>query len=129
MSFFQSKQTMPKSHHKSLNSQFTVLLNGLTCFFVHFRDKSLLALNMYFLVFCFARKKGFPVTRRYCCCNHCSFIYKNVSQFFQILIFHHNIWGSVYVCEIDFISYGILIKAVYFLSKTNSRKSKTWFGR
>ena len=73
--------------------------------------------------------KGFPVTGRYyCCCNHCSFIYKTVSQFFKILIFSQDIWGNVhYVCDINFISEGNLMKAFSLPSKTNKRKSETQF--
>ena len=41
----------------SLNSQFTVVLNGIICFSVRFCDNSLLVLKMRFQVFSFASKK------------------------------------------------------------------------
>ena len=70
--------------------------------------------------------KGFPVTEIYCCCNHCSFIYKTVSQFFEILFFSQDVWGNVHnVCVINLIPKKLLgmrlrlmIKAAYLLSKT-----------
>ena len=55
--FFQSKQPMTKWHHISLNSQFTVVLNGIICFSVWFCDNSLLVLKMRFQVFSLASKK------------------------------------------------------------------------
>ena len=50
--------------------------------------------------------RGFPVTGRYQCrCHDCSFIYKTVSQLFEILISSKDIWGNVhYVPEINIIS-------------------------
>ena len=99
---------MTKSHRILLNSQFTVVLNGIICFSVRFCDNSLLVLKMRFKVFSFASKKydGFPVTGRYYNrCYQCLFIYKTVSQFFEILIFSQDIWGNVhYVPEINLIS-------------------------
>ena len=56
---------MTKKLHKSLNSQFTVVLSSI-CFSVRFCDKSLLVLKMFFQVFYFARKKvqGFSSDRK-----------------------------------------------------------------
>ena len=63
-----------------------------------------------------------------CRCYQCSFIYKTVSHFFEILIFSQDIWGNVrYVPEINLISRGTLIKAFYLPNKTVSKKSKTSF--
>ena len=40
--------------------------------------------------------------RCYCRCNYCSFIYRILSQCFEILIFSKDIWGNVhYVNEIS----------------------------
>ena len=41
----------------SLNSQVTVVLDGIICFSVRLRDNSLLALKMHFQVFSFASKE------------------------------------------------------------------------
>ena len=82
-----------------MNSQFTVVLNGIVCFSVRFCDYSLLMLKVRFQVFSFASKKVQVLF------NHGSFIYKTVSQFFEILIFSQDIWGNVhYVPEINLIS-------------------------
>ena len=52
--------------------------------------------------------------------NPCYFIYKTVSQFFEILMFSQGIWGNApYVHETNLISYRTLIKAFYLSSKTN----------
>ena len=53
-------------HHISLNSQFTVVLNGIICFSVRFCNNSLLVLWMRFQVFSFASKKvqGFYSDRK-----------------------------------------------------------------
>ena len=48
LSIFQSNQPMTKKHHISLDSQFTVVVNGIICFSVRFCDNSLLALKMHF---------------------------------------------------------------------------------
>ena len=48
---------MTKQHHISLNSQFTVALNGIIRFSVQFWDNSLLVLKMRVQVFFFASKK------------------------------------------------------------------------
>ena len=78
-----------------LNSQFTIVFNGIICFSVQFCDNSLL-MNYCYSCKCVFRSflsqakkyKGYPVTRRHkCCFNHSFFIYKTVSQFFEILIF------------------------------------------
>ena len=62
---------------------------------------------MLFQGFSFASKKvqGFSNDRKMLMSfNHCSFIYKTVSQFFEILIFSQDIWGNVnYVREINHI--------------------------
>ena len=51
-----------------------------------------------------------------------------MSRFYKILIFSQDIWGNVhYICEINLISEGTLIKAFYLLSKTNQKKSETSF--
>ena len=63
-----------------LNSQFIVV--WVICFSVRFCDDSLLVLKTRFQVFSFAAKK----VLRYKCGNHCSFIYKTVSQLFEIFI-------------------------------------------
>ena len=100
MTIFQSKQPMTKYHHISVNSQFTVALNGIIYFSVRFCDNSLLVLKTRFQVFSLASKKVIIVIP-----NHCSFIYKTVSQFFEILIFSQDIWGNFhYVPEINLIS-------------------------
>ena len=53
-----------------------------------------------------------------------------MSQFFEILIFSHNIWGKVhYVREINLISLGTLIKTFYLPSKTNLKKIEIRFCR
>ena len=44
-------------HHISLNSQFTVVLNGIICFSVRFKDSSLLVLKIRFQVFSFTSKE------------------------------------------------------------------------
>ena len=44
-------------HHISLNSQFTVVLNGIICFSVRFKDSSLLVLKIRFKVFSFTSKE------------------------------------------------------------------------
>ena len=47
-------------------------------------------------------------------------VYKIMSQFFEILIFSHIIWGNVnYAREINLISKGTLIKAFYLPSTIN----------
>ena len=46
-------------YHISLNSQFTVVLNGIICFSVRFCDNSLLVLKKSFQVFSFASKLTF----------------------------------------------------------------------
>ena len=48
---------MNKYHRISLNSQFIVVLDGITCFSVRFCNNSLLVLKMRFQVFPFASKK------------------------------------------------------------------------
>ena len=53
MPIFQSKQPMTNI----LNSQFTVVLNGIICFSVQSCDNSPLVLKMRFQVFSFASKK------------------------------------------------------------------------
>ena len=92
----------------SLNSQFAVVLNSIICFSVRFCDNSLLLLKCVFRSFLSRAKsyKGFPVIGRYYCrCYQCSFIYKTVFQFFEILIFSQDIWRSIhYVPEINLIS-------------------------
>ena len=64
--FFQLKRPMTKKHHKSLNSQFTVVFNGIICFSPRFFHNSLLVLKMRFQVFSFAIKKvqGFSNDRK-----------------------------------------------------------------
>ena len=57
MTIFQSKQPMTKYHHISVNSQFTVALNGIIYFSVRFCDNSLLVLKTRFQVFSLASKK------------------------------------------------------------------------
>ena len=44
-------------HHISLNNQFTVVLNGIICFSVRFKDSSLLVLKIRFQVFSFTSKE------------------------------------------------------------------------
>ena len=44
-------------HHILLNSQFTVVLNGIICFSVRFKDSSLLVLKIRFQVFSFTSKE------------------------------------------------------------------------
>ena len=65
MTIFQSKQPMTKQHHILLNSQFTVVLNGIICFSVQFCDNLLLGLKTRSQVFSFASEKvqGFPSDR------------------------------------------------------------------
>ena len=48
---------MNKYHHISLNSQLTIVLDGIICFSVGFCNNSLLVLTMHFQVFSFKRKK------------------------------------------------------------------------
>ena len=48
---------MSKQYHISLNSQFTVVVDGIICFSEQFCDNSLLVLKMRFHVFSFASKK------------------------------------------------------------------------
>ena len=75
-------------------------MDGIICFSVRFCDNSLLVLKMRFQVFFFLQAKMV-------------FIYKNVSQFFEILIFRQDIWGNDhYVPESNLISYKNLIKSV-----------------
>ena len=51
-------------------------------------------------------------------------------SFFEILIFNQDIWGNVhYVPEINLISWGTLMKALYLASKPNKKKSETQFCR
>ena len=57
-------------------------LSDIICFSVQFCDDSLLVLKTRFQVFSFAAKKVLG----YKCGNHCSFIYKTVSQLFEIFI-------------------------------------------
>ena len=81
----------------SLNSQFTVALNGIICFSARFCNDALLVLKMIFQVFYFASKnvQGFSKERKMLM-FHCSFIYKTMSQFFEILNFSQVfVWGSV----------------------------------
>ena len=48
-----------------------------------------------------------------------TFHLQNHVQFFEILIFSQDIWGNVhYVREINLISEGTLVKALYLPSKT-----------
>ena len=54
---FQSKEAMNKKHNISLNSEFTVVLNGVICFSVRFCNNLLLMLKVCFQVFSFASKK------------------------------------------------------------------------
>ena len=64
------------------------------------------------------------MTGRYSHCYQCSFIYKTMSQFFEI--FSQDIRGNIpYVPEINLISKGTLKKAFYLLRKTNSKKLET----
>ena len=50
-------------------------------------------------------KRRKQITQNRCRCYQCSFIYKSVSQFFEISIFSQDIWGNVhYVPEISLIS-------------------------
>ena len=58
MPIFKSKQAMNKQHHKSLNSQFIVVLDGTIYSSARFSDNSLLELKMRFQIFSFARKKA-----------------------------------------------------------------------
>ena len=92
----------------TLNRQFTFLVNRTICFSVRICDNSLLVLKMPFQVFSFSSKKvqGFALTGRYkCCCYQCSFIYKILSQFFEILVFSQDIWRNVhFVPEVNLIS-------------------------
>ena len=57
---------MNKLHHISLNSQFIVVLDGITCFSLRFCDSSLLVFKMSFQVFTFACKmvQGFSSERK-----------------------------------------------------------------
>ena len=93
--------------HISLNSQFTVNLNGIICFSVWLCDNLLLLLKMRFQVFFLQTKRyqSFLVTEKYYCRYYqWSFVYKAVSQIFEILILSQNIWGKVhYVLEINLI--------------------------
>ena len=75
------------------------VLNSMICFSVRFCDSSLLLLKMRFQSFLSQEKryKGFLVMGRYYRCYQCSFIYKIVSQFFEILIFSQDIWGNVHL--------------------------------
>ena len=110
----------------SLNSQFIIVLDSINCFSVQFSDNSLV-LKICFQAFSFTSKKvqGFSSDRYSCRCYQCSFIYKTVSQFFKILIFSKDIWGTVhYYTDINIISKGNLIKAFYLPSKTNYKKSE-----
>ena len=76
------------------------------------------------------RNKGFLMKGRYCFPYQCSFMYKTMSQFFEILICSQNIWGNVhYVPEINLISKRTLIKAFYLPSKVSLKKSGTSFSR
>ena len=88
----------------SLNSQFTIVLNDLICFSVRSCDNSLFVLKCFFRSFLLQAKryKGFPVTKKcYCRCNHFSFIYETVSQFFEILIFSQNkIFGETFIMSV-----------------------------
>ena len=119
--FFNQKKQL---HRISLNSQFTDVLNSIICFSVRFCDNSLLMLKVRFQVFSFASKKVQVLF------NHGSFIYKTVSQFFEILIFSQDICGNVhYVPEIIFISSGTLIKAFHLPNKTIQKKSERRFCR
>ena len=78
-----------------LNSQFTAVLNSIICFFVRFRDHSLLVLKNAFLGLFFPSEKmqGFSSERKInkYCCYQSSFIYKAFSQFFEILRFSKDI--------------------------------------
>ena len=100
---FQSNQAM-NEYHISLNSQFIVALDGIICLFflVQFCDNSLLVLKMRFQPYSFAstKVKGFLSDRKILMSlfYQCSFIYKNVPQFFEIFIFSQSqdIWGNVH---------------------------------
>ena len=78
---------MNKQHHTSLNIQVIVALDGMICFSVRFCDNSLLVLKIRSQVFSFARKKtqGFRSDRKIVMLLlSVLFIYKTVSQFFEI---------------------------------------------
>ena len=60
--------------------------------------------------------------RHLCHCYQRSFIYKILSQFFEISIFSQDIWGNVY-CVPE------MTKIFYFRSKTYRKKSETRFCR
>ena len=101
---FQSKQAITKQHHISLNIQFTVVLNGITCFSARFCDNSLLVLKMPFQLFSFASKKvqGSSSDIDVVVISDLTINYKTVSQFFEILILSQDICGNVhYVSEIN----------------------------
>ena len=57
---------MNKEHHMSLDSQFTVVLDGIIYFSVRFCNNSLVVLKMHFQVFSVANKKvqGFSSDRK-----------------------------------------------------------------
>ena len=97
-----------KKHHISLNSQFIVVLDGIIFFSVRFCDNSLLVVKMRFQVFFFLSQaksyKVFPLTRRNCDVVVISAL-SSLSQYFEVLNFSQDIWGSVnYVPEIKPIS-------------------------
>ena len=83
-------------NHKSLNNQFTVVLDNTISFSVRFCDNSLLALKPRFQVFPFASKnlqefyedikEDINIVVFSCC-----FIYKSGSKFFKFLIFSQDI--------------------------------------
>ena len=58
------------------------------------------------------------------------YLQKKKLQFFEILVFKQDIWGNIhYVPEINLISSGAQIKALYLLKKTIYKKSETRFCR
>ena len=83
----------------SLNSQFNIVLNDMICFSAQFCENSLLVLKMRFQVFSLASKKvqGFSSDRKMLMQLYSLFfIYKTISQFFEILISSQDIWGNVH---------------------------------
>ena len=88
---------------------FTVVLDIIICFSAHFWDNSTLMLKIRFQVFSSTSKniQGFSGDMKISMLllSVLFYLYKTISQFFEILILSHGIWGNVHnVPEMNLIS-------------------------
>ena len=81
------------------------------------------SVKMCFQICSFGSKKvqGFSCDRK-CYYNHCSSIYKTISQFFEILIFSQDIWGNVPQQALN-------VDSTYIYVEITSRRRTTWYSR